>query len=125
MKELILGLTMLNVLCIFMHEYDAIYRGEWRMFGFLRRFRETTQYLIFFYVHVPLTLFLFYYLWTVINFNNFWLWVVLNAIMIFHLIIHTIAIKWRSNVFRSWHSFVFIVGAALTGFVNLLLFNHY
>jgi hypothetical protein len=49
----------------------------------------------------------------------------MNVFGVLHLIIHLIALKWKSNVFTSVSSFVFIAGAALTGMLNLLLFSHY
>ncbi len=125
MKELIIALSVVNVLFVFMHEFDACYREEWRMFKFLRKIKEEKQYLIFLYIHIPLTFFLVYYLWTVIKFNNFTLWIIWNAFLVFHLIIHLIATKWKSNVFHNIHSFIFIGGAGISGLISLLLFNFY
>jgi hypothetical protein len=124
-KELILLTSALSVMLLFMHEFDAFYKGEWRMFKFLRKLREKTQYLIFLYLHIPLTLFLFYYLWTVISFNNIILWIIVNAFLIFHFALHIIARKWESNVFQSINSFVFITGAAITGLLNLCFVRYY
>ncbi|HPQ45128.1 MAG TPA: hypothetical protein PKZ42_12980 [Syntrophales bacterium] len=125
MKELIVAMSAFGVLFLFMHELDACYKGEWRMFAFLRRFKEETQYLIFLYAHIPLTLFLFYYLWTVVSFSNIILWVLVNIFCVLHFALHIIARTWKSNVFQSIHSFIFIGGAALTGLVNLLLVTWY
>ncbi len=125
MKDLIVTMSSLSVMFLFMHEFDACYKGEWRMFIFLRKLREETQYLIFLYAHIPLTLFLFYYLWTVISFNNILLWIIVNTFCILHFALHIIAKKWKSNVFQSINSFIFIGGAALTGLVNLLLVAYY
>ena len=121
MKELIIFSSVSGVMFIFMHEFDAFHRGEWRMFKFLRRFKEETQYLIFLYAHIPITLFLLYYLWTVVSFNSIILWIIVNVFFVFHLALHVIAKKWKSNVFESIHSFVFIGGAALTGIINLCI----
>ena len=125
MKELIIIMSALSVMFLFMHEFDACHKGEWRMFRFLRKLKENTQYLIFLYVHIPLTLFLFYYLWTVLSFNNIILWIIVNTFWIIHFALHVIAIKWKSNVFQSINSFVFIGGAAITGFINLCLVAYY
>jgi len=95
------------------------------MFKFLRKIKEEKQYLIYLYIHIPLTFFLFYYLWTVINFNNIILWVLWNAFLVFHLIIHLVAKKWKSNVFRNVHSFIFIVGAGISGLISLFLYHFY
>ncbi|MEJ6951975.1 DUF6713 family protein [Natronospora cellulosivora (SeqCode)] len=125
MRKVIILISVLNVIFVFMHEFDACYCGEWKMFRFIRKCKEKTQYLIFLYIHLPLTLFLFYYLWTVVNFNNIILWVIINAFLIFHFVLHLIARRWKSNVFLSYHSFIFIAGAALTGIINLCLIAFY
>jgi hypothetical protein len=125
MKNTIILLSVLNVIFFFMHEFDACYRKEWKMFRFLLKLKEETQYLLFLYIHLPLSLFLFYYLWTVINFNNINLWIIWNSLMILHFVIHIIAAKWKSNVFHSVHSFIFIGGVALTSIINLCLICYY
>jgi len=125
MKSWIVILAVLNILFFFMHEFDACFRGEWKMLKFLSGFSDKTQYMIFLYSHIPMTLFAFYYLWTVISFNNMFLWIAVNVFGVFHLIIHIIAVKWKTNVFKNVHSFAFIVGGAITGAVSLLLINYY
>ena len=125
MKESIIIISCLNIMFLIMHEYDAFHKAEWKMFKFLNKFSESTQYLIFLYLHVPLTLFCFYYLWTVINFNNFSLWLIISIFSISHLILHLFARKWKSNVFINIHSFIFILGWAITGTINLLLLKYY
>lgn len=125
MNDLIIVLAVINILFLFMHELDACYRKEWMMLKFLKFFKEKTQYLIFIYFHIPLTLFAFYYLWTVINFNNFTLWIIVNLFGVLHLIIHLFALKWQSNVFKNVHSFIFIVGEAVTGLIGLFLISYY
>ncbi len=101
MKELIVIMSALSVMFLFMHEFDACHKGEWRMLNFLRNLRQETQYKIFLYAHIPLTLFLFFYLFTVISFNNIILWIIVNIFLIIHFGLHVIARKWKSNVFDS------------------------
>lgn len=125
MKDAILIITSLNIMFLLMHEFDAFHRGEWKMFPFLQKLRESSQYLIFLYLHIPLTLFCFYYLWSTINFNNFPLWLIVNAFSIFHFFLHLIARRWKTNVFVSIHSFIFISGWGLTGVLNLFMFKYY
>lgn len=125
MKELIVILACMNIMFLFMHEFDACFQGEWKMLKFLKYFSEKKQYLIFLYFHIPLTLFAFYYLWTVLNFNNITLWFIVNLFGIFHLVIHVKAIKWESNVIKNIHSFIFIWGEAVTGLIGLCLYNYY
>lgn len=125
MKTLILTLTFFNIIFLLMHEFDACYQGEWKMFGFLKYFSEKTQYQIFLWFHLPMCAFLLYYFSTILSFSNFLLWVLVNVFCVLHLMIHVIALKWKSNVFTSFSSFVFIAGAALTGLLNLILFSYY
>ena len=125
MKTIILTLTSLNIIFLLMHEFDACYLGEWGMFRFLKYFGENTQYQIFLWFHFPMCAFLLYYFGTVLSFSNIWLWFLVNAFGVVHLIIHLMALKWKSNVFTSFSSFTFIVGAALTGILNLILFSYY
>jgi hypothetical protein len=124
-KQFILLASASSVILLFIHELDACHKGEWRMFKFMRKLNEKTQYLIFLYAHIPLSIFLFYYLWTVMSFNNIILWVIVNIFLILHFAIHVIARKWESNVFHSFNSFVFILGAAITGLLNLCLVSSY
>ena len=62
---------------------------------------------------------------TVLSFSYFRLWILMNVFGVLHLIIHLIAVRWRSNVFTTFSSVAFIVGAALTGILNLILFPYY
>ncbi len=125
MRDIILILSVSNVICFIIHELDAFYRQEWKMFGFLQSFKHKTQYLIFLYAHIPLIFFLIFYLWTVINLNNYWLFLAVNIFSLFHLALHLAARKWKSNVFRSIHSFSIIFLIGFTGFVNLILSSYY
>lgn len=125
MKLFLILSATLNVVFLIMHELDACYTGEWKMFKFLRAFKERNQYLIFLYFHIPLFGFFIYYLWSVYNFNNFILWITVNSFGIIHLFIHLAALKWKSNVFKSFTSFFLIGGAALTGAINLFLLSNY
>jgi hypothetical protein len=124
-KQLIVLTSALSVILLFMHELDACHKGEWRMFKFMRNLNEKNQYLIFLYAHIPLSIFLVYYLWTVISFNSIILWVIVNIFLILHFAIHVVARKWESNVFHSFNSIVFISGAAITGLLNLCLVASY
>lgn len=124
-KIVIILSSIMNVLFIAMHEYDACFLGEWKMFKLLRVFKEKTQYLIFLYVHIPLILLTAYYLWTVFTFNNITLWIIWNLLMIIHAALHIVAQKWKTNVFHSIRSRIFIIGAGVTGIINLLLTLYY
>jgi hypothetical protein len=121
MKTLFIFTSILNVICFFMHEFDAFYEREWKMFSFLKPLNDKIQYLIFLYSHILLSGFLFYYLWCIYSFENKSLWIIVNTFGVLHFIIHLIARKWESNVFKSFSSFLFIGGTAITGVINILL----
>lgn len=125
LKTLIFSLSTLNAMLLLMHEFDAFHLGEWKMFGILKRMDERAQYLLFLYLHIPLVFLLFYYLYSTLNGSNFYLWVGINAFNVVHLCIHLVANKWKTNVFSSAHSYVFIAGTALISFINLMLSNAY
>jgi len=125
MKTVILILSLIFTVLFFEHEFDACYRGEWKMMKFLRKFSNEQQYLIFLYMHIPLVFFFLYYMWTVINFSNFYLWIAVNVFGLLHFIMHLIGTKWKSNVYKTFHSYSFIYGIALLGLLNLVLVKYY
>ena len=125
MRDVILILSVSNVICFIIHELDAFYRQEWKMFKLLQSFKDSTQYSIFLYAHIPIVLLLLYYSWTVVNFNNFWLFIAINLFSLLHLILHLAARSWKSNVFHSIHSFIIIFSIGITGLLNLALSSHY
>lgn len=121
----IVYLTALNVLFLLMHEFDAFHLGEWNMFGFLKGAGERARYLIFLYGHVLLVLILLFYLYAALTRSYFTLWLGVNAFCIGHLALHQAAKAWKTNVFTSLNSDIFIFGAALTSLVNLVSWRSY
>ena len=117
--------STITVLFFFMHEFDAIRTEEWKMFKFLKPLKERTQYLVFLYIHIPLTGLFFFYLYTLYNASNLILFIIVNSLSIFHAIIHFIALRWNSNVFKNFESFLFIGITGLSGLLNLILINQY
>jgi len=108
-----------------MHEFDAFHKHEWKMFKFLNKLNDSTQYLLFLYSHLLLLGFCFYYIYAVYNRIYFPLWIVMNYFAVLHLLIHLIALKWKLNVFKNIHSFVFIFGFAIIGMINLFFLFDY
>lgn len=121
MQTLIIIISLINTTLFLIHELDAVNKKEWRMFKYLQRFSDKTQYYIFLYAHLPLILFMLYYLWSVLNFNNYIMFLIVNLFSVFHLIIHIIALKWKSNVFSETYSLLIIIIIGTTGVINLLL----
>lgn len=121
MKNFLIISGTLTVIFLLMHEFDAFYEGEWKMFRFLHGLKERTQYLIFLFIHIPLSAVFFYYLWCLFQFTVLPLWIVVNAFSVLHFLLHFFAKRWKTNVFTTFSSFLFIAGAAVTGIVNLVL----
>jgi hypothetical protein len=125
MKEIIIFMSIVGVIFILLHEFDACRRGEWKMFPILKTLKNEIASAIFQFAHIPILLFLIYYLWTVINFSNNILWIGVNTFLVIHFFLHIKAKKWQSNVFVNNSSFIFIIGSAITSVVNLLLISYY
>jgi hypothetical protein len=121
MKDVMMMISLASVLCLVFHEIDACRRGEWNMFGFMSHLSQKTQRRVFLFAHFPLTLIVAYYLWSVFTSQHIVLWIIWDGLMIFHLIIHIVATKWKTNVFRSPYSFSFIIGAGLASLVHEIL----
>lgn len=100
-----------------LHEMDAIYRKEWKMFAVLNKLPEKTAYLIFSLFHLPLFLIIFYLMQT--NFNLIFL--VLNYFLIIHTFIHWLLKKHPGNNFRSGYSNVIITLMGVIAFLSLIL----
>jgi hypothetical protein len=124
-KKLIVVLSLAGVLFLLMHEFDAFRKGEWKMFGFLGKYSDELQSAIFLTAHVPFIIFLFYYLFRVLFFKSIIMWMIVNIVLILHFLLHILAIRWKSNVFHSIYSFLFIGGGALSGIINLCLISYY
>ena len=117
--------STITVLFFFMHELDATKYEEWKMFKFLRPLKERTQYLVFLYYHIPLTVFFFFYLLTVYNASSLTLFIIVNSFGILHTCVHLIALRWNSNVFTKFESFLFIGMIGISALINLVFIKQY
>jgi len=104
------------------HEIDAIAKGEWKMFAFLKGFKERTQKLIFLYAHLLLPSLLVIYVHSVFTWHLYGLFIAVNLFGLIHFALHFTALNWKSNVFKTTKSFISIVGMGFTGMLNLLLY---
>ena len=113
---LYLGLSFL-----FIHEMDAIYRKEWRLFIFLNNLADNKAYRIFTFLHLPLYLFLFWALFMANeNFKHVFT-IILNAFYIFHLLLHILFLKNPKNEFKGFFTWFLLVCLAITGLFYLIL----
>lgn len=124
-KLVIVGMAIVNTIFMMMHEFDAIHNKEWRMMVPLRRLSEEVQYRIFLLIHIPLMLVYTLYIYGAMTSSFFGMWIVLNLVSVVHLPLHVKALNWKSNVFNSFLSFSFMIGAAIAGLGGLLVIGYY
>ena len=104
---------------IAMHEMDAIRCKEWRIFPGLSLLNDRLGFQIFMWAHVPLFAFLFWGLLGKEDNNS--LIFGLNVFFIIHLLLHILFLKHPKNEFKDWLSWSIIIGAALFGFLDLIV----
>lgn len=103
------------VVCLMVHELDAIHRHEWRFFVFLRPFSDPTAYHIFTAAHAPLLVLV---LW---NLHSPAFQVGLDVFALVHAGLHWTLRHHPRLEFRTWFSWLWIAGAALLGLLHLIL----
>lgn len=114
MIEKILLFTNLSLLIL--HEMDAIYCKEWKMFAFLNRLPDSKGRIIFSILHLPLFIIIFFLI--EYQFDMFF-WI-LNVFLVFHLLIHMLMNRHKFNNFKSKYSSLLIISMGLIGMVSIL-----
>lgn len=101
MSEILFFLCMINTVLIIVHEIDAAYWKEWKLFSTLgtwRPFQQLAEYpdqtglTIFLLAHIPLLLLLLYGLILVSNGSGLWYSLLLSSFMVIHFVLH-----WQSK----------------------------
>lgn len=115
------ALSICLVIFFILHEFDAIYEREWKMFKFLLKLNDRSQYLIYLYAHIFICGILIYYLWCIYHFINLPLVLIIDLFGISHLILHLFAQKWESNVFKSGSSFLLIGSIGFLSMANIII----
>ncbi|MEM7345242.1 MAG: DUF6713 family protein [Chloroflexota bacterium] len=106
----------LAVSFILTHEMDAIRVKEWRMFIGLSSLKEEAAYTIFTALHVPLYLLLFLGIFGIASRTVIW---ALDSFFVIHLFLHILFTRHPNNQFTSILSWVLIIGAAVSGGIDL------
>jgi hypothetical protein len=113
------GFFYLAVTFMLLHEMDAVRCREWRIFPGLSLLRDEVGFLVFMLAHLPL--------------YGLFFWAVpgptaapgvirgLDWFFVVHLVLHLLYLKHAKNEFKDPLSWVFIAGAAVGGFADLLL----
>lgn len=115
------GVLFLTGLTFFIiHEMDAIWRKEWKMFSFLSTLPDEKGYFLFCFAHIP-----FFFLVLLIIFAKDTnisgkVIVILNAFFVLHLVLHLLFNKHRNNEFNNLFSWLIISGLCLAGLLDLL-----
>jgi hypothetical protein len=109
----LLGLSLLLV-----HELDAVRCHEWRIFPGLSALSDEWGLRIFIMLHIPM---MYVLLGAVAAGPGAMLVTVLDLFVILHLGLHLLFLRHPRNEFRDRVSWTLIVGAAMSGGIDLLL----
>lgn len=108
---------LLGVAFILMHEMDAIRCKEWRIIPGLSFLNDRLGLILFVFLHIPL----FYWIFLEIQLNNDNFRLGFDYFLIVHLILHLLFLMHNKNEFKDWISWTIITGAALFGFLDILI----
>jgi hypothetical protein len=109
---------MLGLSLILVHELDAVRCHEWRIFPGLSKLSDEWGLRIFIMLHIPLM----YVLLAAVAAGPGAMWVaVLDLFFVLHLGLHMLFLRHPRNEFSDRVSWTLIVGAAMSGGVDLLL----
>ena len=108
-------LFMLNITFFTIHELDAIYQHEWRVFFGFTGVSDEAAYQLSTALHVPLFMFV---LW---NLQSYPFQIGLDIFLILHAAIHWVLRNHPLVTFNNWFSRIWIFGGALLGTVHLFL----
>lgn len=104
---------------IIIHEMDAVRCKEWRIFPLVALLDDKTGFQVFMLAHIPLFYLL---LWGLMDQENpSSLILGLNYFFILHLLAHLLFLRHPKNEFKDWMSWLWIIGAALFGGIDLLI----
>jgi hypothetical protein len=109
----------IGLIFIIIHEMDAIRCKEWRIFPGLSLLNDDLGYKVFMLAHIPLY-FLIY--WKLANDESREVFIHgLSIFFMIHIGLHLLFLLHKKNEFKDWISWLFIVGAGLFGFLDLIL----
>ena len=103
---------------LLVHEMDAIRAREWKIFPVLNALGDEAGYRVFAGLHVPVYALL---LLGLVGGANRGLVIGLDVFFIVHVFLHLIFYAHPENQFRSAFSYALILGAGVSGALDLLL----
>lgn len=107
---------LLGLVFIIMHEMDAVRCKEWRIFPGLSLLNDKVGSALFLILHLPL----FYWVLNEILLENESFRIGFDYFLIIHLFLHVLFLLHKRNEFKDWISWSIIIGAALSGLVDIL-----
>ena len=102
---------------ITVHELDAIRCREWRIFPGLSALPDRVGHIVFVFAHIPLFFLLYGQLASSGDHDAFIRG--FNVFLIVHLGLHILFLRHKNNAFKDWISWTFIIGAAVSGMLDL------
>jgi hypothetical protein len=105
---------------ILTHEMDAVLRHEWRIFPLTMMLDDAWGYRVFTAMHVPLYVWIFWGIWSGDDLNSSFIrgW---DIFLVVHVGLHLLFLRHPKNEFTTPFSWVLIVGAGVSGALDLLL----
>jgi len=110
-------LFLLGVAFLHNHELDAIRRGEWRIFSQWASFSDDVGYRLFTALHVPLYIFIMWFL------PDQPFQVGFNIFLIVHAILHGLLRNQPELDFNNGFSRLWIFGGAVIGVTHLIVLS--
>ncbi len=104
---------------IMLHEMDAIRCKEWRIFPGLSLINEKLGFILFMFLHIPLFIWIFWGLSQSADPESFK--TRFDIFLMIHMGLHLLFLMHKNNEFKDWISWTIISGAAICGFVDLLI----
>ncbi|MBB1138149.1 DUF6713 family protein [Myroides sp. WP-1] len=102
-----------------MHEIDAVRCKEWRIFPGLASLGDKVGYMIFLFAHLPLFVLVLWYLNHSEDPQPFIMG--FSIFTLVHIGLHLLFLKHKLNEFKDWISWTLILGAGVSGFIQLIL----
>ena len=100
---------------------DSVRCKEWRIFPIVSLLDDRTGFHVFMFAHIPLFGII---LWALIGQENPIHWIQgLNYFCLLHLIAHLLLLRHPKNEFKDWLSWLWIIGAAIFGGIDLILMS--
>jgi len=117
-----LAVFLLNFSLLLLHEMDAIRAKEWKMFVILKDMKEQTAYFVFSLLHLPLYFWIIYSITQTSSGKHNYIFLVTDAFLIFHSVIHFFFRKHKANEFKSFYSKALIYLMGILAMIHLVLY---